>query len=317
LLLSMLAPETACRREAAGIIAAFRASAPARRPAGTAVEVTVPVYNGSNRQARDLMRGLAPLEPMLAGAYVHGSIATGEEVAYSDFDALIILRDAAFEAPAVLGRLAARLGELRWLMFEYDPLQHHGWFVLAEGDLQNYCQAWFPIVLFAHARSMLPQTGTRLTICPRDSAAEYRAAFSALADSTLRQIEAGPPLRNAYALKGLLSQFMLLPSLYLQARDGTAVFKRESFALAAMDFPAATWDAMERVSSLRLAWYYELSGLQRLALTRTLPVRRLLTRWLAPSVAPAVRERLTPGLWHNMGILVRAMQERVAAVQRQ
>lgn len=314
-LLSMLTPGAAYRREAAGVIAAFRATAPARTPAGAVVDVTVPVYRGDNPQARELMRALAPLEPLLAGAYVHGSIATGEEVAYSDFDALVILRDAAFESPATLARVAERLGALRRLMFEYDPLQHHGWFVLAEANLQNHCQAWFPTVLFTHSRSLLPETGTRLRIRPRNSIVEHRAAFANLAASTLRQVEAGRPPDSAYALKGMLSQFMLLPSLYLQARDGTAVFKRESFALAARDFPPELWRAMDSVSALRLAWRYDMSALRRLALTRLVASRRLVTRWLPPAVPDALQRAAPPDLWRDIAALIRAMQARIHAAE--
>jgi hypothetical protein len=274
------------------------------------------VYDGGNPQARTLMGELGTLEPFLAGAYVHGSVATGEEIAYSDFDALVILRDAALGSPATLARVALRLGALRRRMFEYDPLQHHGWFVLAESDLHNYCEAWFPSVLFRHSRSLLPVVGTRVTIRPRDSAVEYRAAFADLAASTLRRIEVGPPSGNAYALKGLLSQFMLLPSLYLQARDGTAVFKRESFALAAMDFPADLWRAMERVSAARLAWQYELSALQRYLLTHRVAQRRLVTRWLRPTTTAALRAMLPPDLWITAARLVRAMQARIEPPKR-
>ena len=60
--------------------------------------IDVPPYTSGNAQARQLMAELAPLANHLAGAYVHGSIATDEEVPYSDFDALVILRDSAFES---------------------------------------------------------------------------------------------------------------------------------------------------------------------------------------------------------------------------
>jgi hypothetical protein len=314
-LLGWVAPPLACRREAPGLVAAFRATTAARAPApgDGGVEFDIPPYEGSNPHARRMMAGLAPLAPWLAGACVHGSIGSGEEIAYSDFDALVILRDSAFDSPATLASVGLQLGRLRRHMFDYDPLQHHGWFVLLERDLANYCHAWFPTALFPWCRSLLPGTGSRLRVRPRDSTAEYRAAFDRLADATLRQIGHGPPLGDAYRLKGLLSQFMLLPSLYLQARDGTAVFKRESFALAARDFSPTAWSAMERVSAVRAAWRCELSAARRLLLTRCVTHRRLVTRFVRVPVPGEVRERLTADLWNDAAALIRAMQARVTA----
>lgn len=312
-LLGWLAPPLAYRRGAPALIAQFRATAAARAPAPGpgGIEFDITPYEGANPHARRMMAELEPLAPWLAGAYVHGSVGSGEELAYSDFDALVILRDSVFDSATTLARVAAQLGRLRRHMFAYDPLQHHGWFALLEGDLANYCQAWFPAALFPWCRSLLPDTGRRLRLRPRDSTAEYRAAFDGLASATLRQIGHRPPLDDAYRLKGLLSQFMLLPSLYLQARDGTAVFKRESFALAARDFPPAAWSAMERVSAVRAAWRCELSAARRLLLTRCVTHRRLVTRLVRAPVCPEARERLTPDLWIDAAALIRAMQARI------
>jgi hypothetical protein len=315
LALSLASGRVAWRVEAPAVIAAFQDCAPARRPATLARpdRFTIVPYTGSNPYARRMGTALAPLAPHLAAACVHGSIGSSEEVGYSDFDALVVLRDKVFDSADTLAEVAFRLSALRRIMFEYDPLQHHGWFVLVEGDLQNYCEAWFPAALFPWSRSLLPGGARTLVIRSRDSGAEFREAFSSLADSTLREVTAGPPLEDAYRLKGVLSRFMLLPSLYLQARDGTTVFKRESFDLAARDFPAGLWSPMDRVSQVRLVWRYEISRLQRLALTRCLSLRRPCTRWFAPRVPDAIRQALPHDLWAAAAALIRAMQERLAS----
>lgn len=314
LLLSMLAPRLTYRLAAREIVADFRALYGDRpSPSVPGLHIEVPPYSGTNRETRSLMAALAPLSPWLAGAYVHGSVATGEEVAYSDYDALVILKREALESEATLSNLAWRLGRLRRLMFQYDPLQHHGWFVLADSELDEYCDAWFPTALFPWSRSLLPDVGRRLTIHPRDSSEEYLAAFTNLAEDTLRRIEAAPPPGDVYALKGLLSQVMLLPSLYLQARDGTALFKKFSFELAARDLPATTWQAMERISAIRARWHYDLAGPRRLLLTRSVTHRRLATRWLSPRVPEDLRRALDPEVWQSVADLIRAMQARIAA----
>jgi hypothetical protein len=53
--------------------------------------------------------------------------------------------------------------------------------------------------------------------------------------------------------KMLLSQFMLLPSLYLQA-TGRFVSKRGSFALVRDELPSLPWDIMDAASELRADW---------------------------------------------------------------
>jgi hypothetical protein len=312
-MLALAAISLAYRQESAAVLRAYRALSHDSLIEGTAgnIGIAVPPYAGGNPQAQELMGELRTLSPFLAGACAHGSIGTGEEIAYSDFDALVILRHSAFQSAATLAHVAARLGALRRLMFEFDPLQHHGWFVLTESDLTDYCEAWFPTVLFAHSRALFPDSGMRLVVRSRDSTAEYRGAFDHLCASVLRQIEAEIPLDNAYRLKGLLSEFMLLPSLYLQARDGVSVFKRKSFDLAAGDFPPQLWSAMERVSAARLAWSYEASAMQRYLLTRCVAQRRLVTRMVRLRPSAAVRDALSPDLWETAAALVRAMQVRL------
>jgi hypothetical protein len=257
------------------------------------------------------MAALAPLEPWLEGAYAHGSTGTNEEVPYSDLDALVILGDRAFESARALTDLAARLGSLQRIMFDFDPLQHHGWFVLTAADLDWYCDAYFPAELFRHARSLLPVTGGLVNVRPRESGREIREAFAALATATIRELESGRIPSDAYRLKGTLSRILLLPCLYLQARHGTGVFKKASFAAAAAEFPPALWAVMDEISAVRAAWTFAPPAWQRLLLTRPVASRRLIARSLRTTVPAAVRSRLTPELWQAVVRLVRAMQARV------
>jgi hypothetical protein len=154
--------------------------------------------------------------------------------------------------------------------------------------------------------------GQRLVIRSRPCGEDYLAAFHELARNTLRRIEAGPSTDDAYQVKSLLSQIMLLPALYLQARDGTAVFKKFSFDLAARDFPPATWEAMNRISAVRDHWHVELGGLRRLAMTRLVTHRRLVTRWLSPRVPDDLQRRLKGNTWQAVTALIHAMEERLA-----
>lgn len=280
--------------------------------AGAPQAESVAPYAGENVHVLKLARLLRdPLADDLLGAYVHGSVGSGEAVAYSDLDALVILRHAAFETPQRLDRVARRLREARRVMFAYDPLQHHGWFVLTEADLARYCEAYFPRVLFRHAKAILPGMGGSLPIVPRDSAAELREGFDALAGGVARRLAAGPLPRDLYGLKNLLSQFMLLPALYVQVRDGVGVWKADSFEAARPDFAPETWASMDAVSRIREAWAYRLPRLQRLLYSTAAPWRRrAIRRWPVP-VPSHIETHLGPGLREGMARLVAQMQQRL------
>jgi hypothetical protein len=269
-------------------------------------------WTGTQPTVRALVDGLAPLRTDLHSAWLHGSLGSDEVVPYSDVDALVILRDAAATDPVRLRRLARVLTGLRRAMQAFDPVQHHGWFVLTEADLREHCQAYFPHELFAHARQLVPAAPLAFELAMRDSTAEYHAAFSNLARA-LRGTLPGPPPRDLYQLKDTLSRLLVLPALYLQARDGTAVWKKFSFEQAARDFDGAIWAVMDDVSALRAAWPspLPLGRLQRALLVNVVARRRLVLPWAAPAIPPPLAARLTPDLWRRADALVAAMQARL------
>src|SRR5690606_24084932 len=129
----------------------------------------------------------------------------------------------------------------------------------------------------------------------RDSTAELREAFESLAIDVTRQLEGRSLPDDLYALKNLLSQFMLLPALYVQVRDGMGVWKKDSFEKAREDFEPAEWVSMEAVSRIRAAWPARLPRLQRRLMALSKPWRRqLLRRWHVP-VPAALSVELAPG----------------------
>ena len=103
-------------------------------------------------------------------------------------------------------------------------------------DLGYYCEAYFPVALFTHAKSLLEDRGRVLTLRRRAAGYELSAAFVRMADSIQNQLEKNRYPNNMYQLKSLLSRVMLLPALYVQARDGTGVWKADSFEMARKDF---------------------------------------------------------------------------------
>ena len=272
----------------------------------------IELYEGQNRHVHRMMNFLGKhLREDLIGAYVHGSLGTCEEIAYSDFDALTILKDEVFESPKRLARAAKKLNHARTIMLNFDPLQHHGWFVLTELDLRYYCNAYFPVELFKYAKSLFDDRGLELEIALRESSSETRMAFDKMADSIIRKIENRQYPTNIYQLKGLLSQFMLLPALYLQAKDGCGIYKKESFAVARSDFDSADWAIMDEVSRIRMNWSYEISPLKK----RLMCHPHVLSRYFAKNFAPTIPEKigrvLTAKFYSRMAELASLMKEKL------
>jgi hypothetical protein len=314
LALHLLAPGAARRLSAGRVARGYRswgAASPSAR--GEQVTLTVQPYHREQPQVLALQAGLAGLAPLLHSAYLHGSLGSDEAVAYSDLDALVILPDQVVRDPARLARAAAGLTGLRRVMQDYDPLQHHGWFVLTESDLQQHCQAYFPYQLFAHGRVLWPAAPMTLQLTLRDARSEYRAAFVGLARALQRQLS-GPVPPDLYRLKDLLSRLLMLPSLYLQARDGTAVYKKDSFALAAADFPPDLWAVMAEIEALRRDWPpLAAGGWRRWLLTRPVARRRLALALAAPPVPAAYAARFTRAWRARAGQLVATMLARLPA----
>jgi predicted nucleotidyltransferase len=272
--------------------------------------VQIGPYKGQNEHVHRMMSFLSEhLKDDLIGAYVHGSLGTGEEIAYSDFDALVILKLEVFELTERLARVARKLNRARKIMLDYDPLEHHGWFVLTELDLKFYCDAYFPVELFQYAKSLFDNKGLELEISSRESSFETRKAFEKMAETVIKKIENQQYPVNMYQLKSLLSQFMLLPTLYLQAKNGKGVFKKESFDKAKIDFDSADWSIMDEVSNIRANWNYGISALKKRIMCNPHVLSRAVAKKYVPTISNRMKEILKDDFYYRMQHLVTLMQE--------
>lgn len=272
--------------------------------------VRIEPYEGQNEHVRRMMSFLSEhLKDDLIGAYVHGSLGTGEEIAYSDFDALAILKGDVFESPERLAGAAHKLNCARRIMLDFDPLEHHGWFVLTDADLKFYCNAYFPTELFKYAKSLFDDKGLEFEISVRESRFETRNAFEKMTDAIIRKIENRQYPANMYQLKSLLSQFMLLPALYVQAKNGRGIFKRESFDLAKAAFDSTDWAIMDEVSQIRADWNYEISAFKKRLMSHPHVLSRYFAKRFAPDIPDKIGSVLTADFYSRMKKLAVLMKE--------
>ena len=249
------------------------------------------------------------LKESLVGAYVHGSLGTGEEINYSDFDALLILRDSVFETAQQLTQVSLDILNAQKILTDYDPLQHHGFFVMSQTDLRYYPDSVFPTPLFGHAKSLI-QAGEELKLLiPNVRESAMRPLVSML-DAIERKAKQPHLMTNLFEVKLFLSQLMLVPCLFLQAMD-CPIFKRESFAMALKHLDKGAWRAVDVASTLRRDWP-RVENWVASRVVRSIPNPFLTTIYqkkIGIAVPKIIEEKLTAEFFESSLELVRAIRK--------
>ncbi len=221
-------------------------------------------YTGHSEVVFSLARELRQaLGECLAGAYVFGSVGSGEEVNYSDLDCLLIFRNGVFQNRETLSAVCSKVFSASRFLTAYDALQHHAFFILSETDLQYYPEVYLPLATFDDVRSIVPLDRHELSITTRKPGKEVDEAFYKMASVLSAKIPRINYRINYYRLKLLLSQVMLMPALYLNAL-GMFVSKRDSFSIASSRFPADVWMPIQTASAIRRNWPFHPSVACRL-----------------------------------------------------
>ena len=193
------------------------------------------------------------LKQYLAGFYLHGSLATKDYVkGWSDADTLAIVSKKTINEPEALLELRDKLYRIRHFFYKIDSLQHHGSMIISEYDIENYCQAYFPIPIFKYAKSFFKDDRIN-SLRVRDYSSEaLRRLFWFV--SYFRKLNIEKKLNlGSYHTKVLLHSITLFPAIYLQAK-GILIYKKFSFDLAKKDFDKRLWNPVDAVSSIRKKW---------------------------------------------------------------
>ncbi len=214
----------------------------------------IPHYTGSDKTALQIGSYLRKnLSAELSDAFVHGSIATDEKIAYSDFDGLVIIKNKVFESADSIAHVAEHLSKSYSIMIKGDALQHHGWFIVTEKELSDWPSHYFPPEILNHSRSIL-NGKTMLNLHYTYNVVESKSSLVKMVAGIERTLSNGNFPDNAYQLKSLFSEFMLLPALFLQARSEKGVYKKYSFTEAKKYVSSDLWKIMDQVSAFRQNW---------------------------------------------------------------
>lgn len=271
-------------------------------PEGIPISITIPPYSGNNPFVLEMKSALSELKNDLAYAFVHGSLATGEEVVYSDFDGLLIIKDEVFTNAGRLINAAKKINQTRSIMLRMDPLQHHGWFVLAETDFSQYPETYLPSDVLREAKSLLADREETIRLYA-EANPDFYSPLKELCRLLRKKTQYSGQPRTLYQLKSFLSEFMMLPALYVQARNRKGIFKKYSFAEAAKDFKEDDWSIIEEVSRMRSQWSLEMSAFQRKLFSKRGYVWTQYRKRFGPGIPKEMKELLDQKFYERVAAL--------------
>jgi hypothetical protein len=214
-------------------------------------------YQGKNATVKSISDYLqSRSHPAITAAILHGSIASGEEVPYSDFDGILLINDKRLENLYSIESLIDILQRTEFMMLQQDALQHHGWNVIMESELANYPDSELPLVLLENSKVIYPSRKISIYYNLYEQECDYRKCLLELCSSLTSKAESNSPSRSFHHFKSWVSQLLLLPAVYLQAKNNKPVYKKDSFARL-HELPSSATTIMRQYSQLRSQWNQE------------------------------------------------------------
>ncbi|MBP6511150.1 MAG: hypothetical protein KA347_00630 [Bacteroidia bacterium] len=224
-------------------------------PVDTDSKVTPSVYTGNNTVVRLIQQQFhGSTLTAIKAALVHGSIGDGNEIEYSDFDGILIIDPREIKSAKHLFELHQLIKKTELLFFEQDALQHHGWAIFLLDELRDFKDHLFPLDLIQNGKAIYPSTEITLEARISSDRDQYKILLHNLCTSIIHKASQLSTLRNQYIFKNLLSEIMLLPAAFLQAKYLKSISKKESFSKLKNDFPSIDPTILDWVSEVRLNW---------------------------------------------------------------
>jgi hypothetical protein len=186
-------------------------------------QIEVKAYEGNHSLLLKLqtIAKSAKYSELFLAVIVHGSLGDDEEVPYSDFDGLLIVKDDRFNTPLYREFIA----KSDRMINQYDPLQHHGWFVIKTSQLSDYPEWYLPIEVLRHSVALFPKKDIKLEY-QNKTVIDHQRSFYNLKASLERKIGSGFKPRGLFELKSYLSEIMLL--LFIIRLLGRRLFSRNT-----------------------------------------------------------------------------------------
>ena len=221
-----------------------------------------------------------------------GSVGNNEEVRYSDFDGVLVLKDEKVNHEL----LAGFIKDSTRLINSYDPLQHHGWYIISESDLLDFNPTILPLEVFEHAACIYPFEPLRLNFKVR-SKVDWIGPAKRMLRSIENKTKQPDKIRGMFLLKSFLSEVMLLPTLIYQAKEKKGIFKKDSFPVMQDLYSPEAWRAIEIASDIRIQWHYKsrISNKIFTSLKNKRGLKKPVRNYLAPAIPAVIQKELHGG----------------------
>lgn len=244
-------------------------------------------------------------EHMFLGVFVLGSIEEPETTKYSDFDGLLIIKDQ-YKGSRLLEKF---IDDSMSIILDYDPFQHHGWFLIFEKEIQKHRESKLPYNLIKKSKCIYHQPNLS-TLKFHISDYDYKKTFKIICENLEKNILSRTALFNLYELKGMLSQVMLLPSVYYAAVNKKMVLKKDSFELVKPCFSNFEWLSIDISTEIRKRWDYKLNFIQKFIMTKNIKLFRYLTKKIvSPPIPHDYQLLIDENFFQSLHSLISSMKE--------
>jgi len=215
-------------------------------------------YKGNNECAKIIKNLIeARPHPSIKAALVHGSIADENDISYSDFDGILLIDSSKIKNASQLFELRSVIAKTEQIMYSQDALQHHGWEIFTLEELLQFKDHAFPLDLILEVKTLYFSGEPMIDVKSKSLVSEYPKSLESICHSLKRKCESGNFDRDAYYFKNLMSEIMLLPALFLQAKRGKSILKKDSFSEIKRSYPNINISLIDQVSHIRLGWTQE------------------------------------------------------------
>ena len=205
----------------------------------------------------------------LSDFLIHGSIATLDySKGWSDLDTFLIIKKEVVRNNGLLMELREQLITAYHFLLDIDALQHHGFILCSEMDMESYPSFYMPVEVLRYSKSLFGKN--TLSFNTVDVYRDLKYSFRSRVELFKNAFEKGVLEHHAYKGEYLLSAFrnannamyqlkyylgiiMMLPCYYLEIK-GKPCYKKYSFVAVRPVVPANLWAVVEKSSKIRELW---------------------------------------------------------------
>jgi len=228
---------------------------------GATVNIHIEKYKGDNPAVKSIQHFLIKNHhPAIDAAIIQGSIATGQENAFSDFDGILIIDLKKITSRKSLVQLHSIVHESAHIMKKQDVLQHHGWSILFKQELKRYPDSALPSILLFKGKAIFPDNDLDLQIVIDPSHQDYNTLYEDLCNGIYRRLDKPETFEKYYYTKLLISECLLLPSAFIQALEKKPIWKEDSFQRISVFLNEEHTKTLDTLSEIRSNWHNYFTG---------------------------------------------------------